>query len=63
MTDSTAQIQQVVRLAGIEVPENRAEALVVAVRTMEDAARLLAAIDYGEAEPSSRFRAPGAASR
>lgn len=58
MSTSAADIQQIARLAGIELPEERAAALIVPLRAMQDGARQLAAIDYAEAEPGSRFRAP-----
>jgi Asp-tRNA(Asn)/Glu-tRNA(Gln) amidotransferase C subunit len=56
---STAtEIQELARLAGLELPEERAAALVISLRTMQDAARVLASIDYGGVEPSGRFRVP-----
>jgi len=58
MTDSATEVQQIARLAGVDLPTERGEALAVPMRGMQDAARQLASIDYGDAEPSGRFRAP-----
>lgn len=60
MSTSAADVQQLARLAGIELSEERASALIVPLRAMEDAARQLAAFEYGEAEPSGRFHPPKA---
>lgn len=56
--NTAPEIQELARLAGIELSEERAAGLVIPVRTIEDAARALASIEYGDAEPSGRFRAP-----
>lgn len=63
MSATAADIQRIARLAGIELSEERASALAPSLRTIEDGARRLAAIDYGDAEPAGRFRAPKAEAR
>jgi Asp-tRNA(Asn)/Glu-tRNA(Gln) amidotransferase C subunit len=56
--NTATEIQELARLAGIELPEERAAALIISLRTIQDAARELASIEYGDAEPSGRFRVP-----
>lgn len=56
--NTATEIQELARLAGIELPEERAVALITSLRTIQDAARALSAIDYSDAEPGGRFRAP-----
>lgn len=61
---STASgIQELARLAGIELPEERAAPLIPSQPALQDAARALAAVDYGDVEPSGRFRSPGSVTK
>lgn len=58
MNATAGEMQLIARQAGIELSEERAEGLIVAMQGMEVAARRLATVDYGSTEPSGRFRAP-----
>jgi hypothetical protein len=58
---STAEeVQALAKRAGVKLTAERAGALAPPLQAVEDAARMLAGVDYGETEPASRFRAPGA---
>lgn len=58
MNASATEIQHLMRRAGVDMPAERAEGLIAALQGIETGARQLGAIDYGAAEPASRFRAP-----
>jgi Asp-tRNA(Asn)/Glu-tRNA(Gln) amidotransferase C subunit len=58
MSDELEDVRQMARRAGIDLGDSRAENVVRALPTIAQLAQVLASIDYGEAEPSSRFRAP-----
>jgi hypothetical protein len=51
-------IHTLMRLAGLPLPEERVPRLSAGLQLTAETARALAAIDYGEAEPAGRFRAP-----
>lgn len=63
MSTSAADIQRIARRAGVDLPEERAQMLVAALAGIDDAARLLSAIEYGETEPAARFRPPAGESK
>jgi len=48
------------RLAGLELPQDRITALAAGAATFGAARQQLLAIDYGDAEPAARFRPPAA---
>ena len=45
-------------LAGVRVPDGRIAALAAGLELTKRIAMMLAAVDYGETEPASRFGAP-----
>ena len=58
MSDDLDDVKRMARRAGIDLTDERAQGLAGAIRSVEQVARALAAIEYGEAEPAARFRAP-----
>ena len=58
MSDDSDKVRQMARRAGITLTDERAQGLSGALRNLERVASALAAIDYGEAEPAARFKAP-----
>jgi Asp-tRNA(Asn)/Glu-tRNA(Gln) amidotransferase C subunit len=58
MSDDSDQVKQMARRAGIKLTDERVQGLAGALRNLERVASGLAAIDYGEAEPGARFKAP-----
>ncbi len=53
-------VKQAARSAGIELADDRAENVVRALAGIDQIKETLSKVDYGETEPSSRFRAPKA---
>ena len=45
-------------MAGIRLPHERIPALAAGLEITRRVAELLSRVDYGDAEPASRFRAP-----
>jgi Asp-tRNA(Asn)/Glu-tRNA(Gln) amidotransferase C subunit len=58
MSDDSDQVKQMARRAGIKLTDERAQGLTGALRNLSQVSSALAAIDYGEAEPAARFKAP-----
>ena len=58
MSEPATTIQQIARQAGVDLPEERAAALVPSVQAIAAGVRVLAGVDYGDAEPAATFRAP-----
>ena len=52
--------REMLRLAGLELPQDRITALAAGAATFGAARQQLLAIDYGDAEPAARFRPPAA---
>ncbi len=60
MSSDLEAVKQVARSAGIELADDRAENIVRALAGIDQISEALSKVDFGEAEPSSRFRAPKA---
>lgn len=60
MSDDLETVKRMARGAGIELADDRAENVVRALAGIDQVSRTLSKVEYGEAEPSSRFRAPKA---
>ena len=58
MSSDLEIVKRVARSAGIELADDRAENIVRASAGTAQIAETLSKVDYGEAEPSSRFGAP-----
>ncbi len=58
MSDEANDVKRMARRAGVELTAERAQGLTGVIRNLERVAGALAAIDYGEAEPATRFKAP-----
>ena len=60
MSGDLETVKQLARSAGVEVADDRVENIVRALAGTAQISQTLSKVDYGEAEPSSRFRAPKA---
>ena len=60
MSGDLETVKMMARGAGIELADDRAENVVRALAGIDQVSQTLSKVDYGEAEPSSRFRAPNA---
>jgi len=60
MTGDLETVKQLARSAGIELSDDRVENIVRALASTAQISKTLSKVDYGEAEPSCRFRAPKA---
>lgn len=60
MSDDLETVKKMARSAGIELADDRAENVARALAGIDQISQTLSQVDYGEAEPSSRFRAPKA---
>ncbi len=58
MSGDLETVKQAARRAGIELADDRAENIVRALGGIDQITQTLSKVHYGEAEPSSRFRAP-----